>query len=80
MTSPDAIVEQWQGMIDNNFSKTIKQTFNLPEDDDQYVYHSESFAMPLSQIQAMIDTGKMKYHYRGPDGFITVRLNVPSLV
>ena len=69
---PDTVLENWNGVLDNDFSKTIKQTFHLPDDDDEFVYHSESFAMPLSQIQALIDSGKMKYHYRGPNGFIAV--------
>lgn len=52
---------------DNNFSTTIQQAFDLPEDED-YKYQSEGFAMALGQIQSIMDTGTRKWHYRGPDG------------
>ncbi|KAK0110168.1 hypothetical protein ONS95_002819 [Cadophora gregata] len=63
MPSPDEIFANWRGVIDNDFSKTIIHTFNLPDQDD-YVYRAEGFAMTLRQIQDQIDSGKLKYKYQ----------------
>jgi len=64
MPSPDEIFSNWKGIIDNDFAKTITQTFNLSENDD-YVYRAESFAMTLSQIQEQADKLKYKYQSNG---------------
>merc|ERR1712093_84936 len=63
MSSPDDIFANWRGLIDSDFSKTITQTFDLP-DQDNYVYRAEAFAMTLRQIQEQIDSGKLKYKYQ----------------
>jgi hypothetical protein len=34
MFDPDSVLERWAGMIDNNFQKTIQETFGLSEDDN----------------------------------------------
>ncbi|APA12090.1 hypothetical protein sscle_09g068600 [Sclerotinia sclerotiorum 1980 UF-70] len=65
MSSPssDEIFNNWSGIIDDNFSKTVLDTFGLSQD-DKYVYRAESFAMTLPQIQETVSTGKLKYHYQ----------------
>lgn len=65
MASPssDEIFDNWNGIIDDDFSKTILDTFGLSKDDN-YVYRAESFAMTLPQIQEATSTGKLKYHYQ----------------
>ncbi|EKD14525.1 uncharacterized protein L3040_000046 [Drepanopeziza brunnea f. sp. 'multigermtubi'] len=63
MPSPDEILANWRGTVDNHFSKTIADAFALPANDD-YVYRAESFAMTLRQVQEQIDTGKLKYKYQ----------------
>lgn len=63
MPSPEEIFGKWLGVIDNNFSQTMRQTFDLPADDG-YLYRAESFAMTLDQIQEQIDSGKLKYKYQ----------------
>lgn len=62
MPSPAEIFANWHGIIDNDFCKTISQTFELAQDDG-YVYRADAFAMTLSQIQEQIDSGKLKYKY-----------------
>jgi len=63
MPSPDEIFDNWNGLIDNDFFKTISQTFDLPSDDN-YVYRAESFAMTMPQIQELVGSGTMKYKYQ----------------
>ncbi|CAD6445398.1 97a6e09d-d3de-45a2-ba66-e872ca91eb77 [Sclerotinia trifoliorum] len=65
MSSPssDEIFNNWSGIIDDDFSKTVLDTFGLSQD-DKYVYRAESFAMTLPQIQETLSTGKLKYHYQ----------------
>jgi hypothetical protein len=60
MPSPDEIFANWQGIIDDDFFKTISQTFDL-SDSDPYIYRAESFAMTLSQIRAQPE---LKYKYQ----------------
>jgi hypothetical protein len=61
MASLEEIFSEWGGIRDNDFAKTIRHTFSLPEDDD-YIYRAESFAMTLAQIQEQAD--KLKYKYQ----------------
>jgi len=63
MPPPDNIFDNWIGIINNDFSKTILQTFGLSQDDD-YVYRAETFDMTLPEIQELIDAGTMKYKYQ----------------
>ncbi|CZR51390.1 uncharacterized protein PAC_01265 [Phialocephala subalpina] len=63
MPSPDEIFDNWHGIIDNDFSSTIRKTFDLPED-DKYVYRAESFSMTFPQIQAQLEGGSLKYKYQ----------------
>ncbi|KAE8448724.1 hypothetical protein EG329_008939 [Mollisiaceae sp. DMI_Dod_QoI] len=63
MSPPNEIFDNWHGIIDNDFSRTIRKTFNIPED-DKYVYRTESFAMTLPQIQTQLDAGSLKYKYQ----------------
>lgn len=72
MPSPDDIVSNWKGNIDNDFAETIRQTFQIP-DDDSYVYRAESFAMTLPQIESQLDKLKYKYQFHGQQ--IEVSLN-----
>lgn len=70
--SSDEIFDTWNGIIEDDFSTTVLNTFGLSEDDN-YVYRAESFAMTLPQIQATISTGKLKYHYQDKGSIIQVR-------
>ncbi|TVY26995.1 hypothetical protein LHYA1_G003828 [Lachnellula hyalina] len=63
MPSPDEIFEIWHGLIANDFSETICQTFDLPNEDN-YVYRAESFAMTMAQIKELIDSETLKYKYQ----------------
>ncbi|TVY86557.1 hypothetical protein LAWI1_G006649 [Lachnellula willkommii] len=63
MPSPDEIFENWHGLVANDFSKTISQTFDLPSEDN-YVYRAESFAMTMAQIKELLDSGALKYKYQ----------------
>jgi len=74
MSSPDDIFANWRGLIDSDFSKTITQTFDLP-DQDNYVYRAEAFAMTLRQIQEQIDSGKLKYKYQSHGQQIQVNIS-----
>jgi hypothetical protein len=60
MRSPDEIFANWHGVIDDDFFKTISESFALPED-DPYIYRAESFAMTLSQIKQQPE---LKYKYQ----------------
>lgn len=62
MRMPDEITEGWTGMIENDFAKTIRRTFALPEEDD-YLYQAEPFAMTLSQIQERVTAGNLTWKY-----------------
>ena len=62
MPTPDAIFETWKGIIDNDFAKTVAETFLLASNDG-YVYRAEAFAMTLSQIEEQVNSGKLKYKY-----------------
>ncbi|KAM0124821.1 hypothetical protein ACHAP3_001847 [Botrytis cinerea] len=75
MASPssDEIFDNWGGIIEDDFSKTILETFGLSSDDN-YVYRAESFAMTLSQIQETTSTGKLKYHYQDHGKVVQVPL------
>lgn len=61
--APEEIFDSYHGIIDNDFSKTIRDTFKLPGD-DTYIYRAESFAKTLPQIQEAISNGKLKYVYQ----------------
>lgn len=76
MSSPssDEIFNNWSGIIDDNFSKTVLDTFGLSQD-DKYVYRAESFAMTLPQIQETVSTGKLKYHYQDQGKVLQVGLH-----
>jgi hypothetical protein len=63
MPSPDEIFDNWNGLIDNDFFRTVARTFDLPSNDD-YVYRAESFAMTMPQIKELVDSGTMKYKYQ----------------
>ena len=63
MPSSDEIFADWQGIIDNEFFRTIRQTFEIPEN-DSYTYRAESFAMTLSVIEQEQQL-KYKYHAHG---------------
>ena len=63
MPSPDEIFEIWHGLIANDFSETICQTFDL-HNEDNYVYRAESFAMTMAQIKELIDSETLKYKYQ----------------
>jgi hypothetical protein len=63
MPSPDEIFDNWSGLVDNDFFKTVSQTFGLPSEDD-YVYRAESFAMTMPQIKELVDSGTVKYKYQ----------------
>lgn len=63
MPSPDEIFSNWKGAVDNDFSAAISKTFDL-DPPNVYVYRAESFAMTLSQIQRLIDSGDLKYKYQ----------------
>jgi ribosomal protein S3AE len=69
MASPDSIFQSWKGMVDDDFRKTIEETFSLKHDDG-YVYRVESFAMTLAQVEAAIATGQYIYRY-AVDGVMT---------
>ena len=69
MASSDDIFTNWAGLVDNDFGKTIRQTFNLTDDD--YIYRAEAFAMTLSQIEEQ--AGKLKYKYQSHGQQIEVR-------
>jgi hypothetical protein len=62
MSLPDEILQQWTGMIDNDFQRTIQTTFGLSED-DKYPYRVESFSMTLAQVQAAVASGQYIYRY-----------------
>ncbi|PQE09611.1 transcription factor nrm1 whi5 protein [Rutstroemia sp. NJR-2017a WRK4] len=61
--SPEEIFDSWHGIIDEDFCKTIRETFKLPED-DTYIYRAGSFAKTLPQIEEAITKGKQKYIYQ----------------
>ncbi|KAB8300815.1 hypothetical protein EYC80_002743 [Monilinia laxa] len=71
--SSDAIFDNWTGIIEDDFSKTILDTFGLSKEDN-YIYRAESFAMTLPQIQETISNGKLKYHYQDHGKVIQVPL------
>lgn len=71
MPTPDEIFANWQGAIDNDFSKTISATFGLPSA-DAYIYRAEAFAMNLRQVQDEINSGKVKYQYMAHGQLIEV--------
>ena len=60
MSSPDEVFAKWHGIIDDDFFKTIAETFGLAGD-DSYVYRAESFAMTLAQIKQQPE---LKYKYQ----------------
>ena len=60
MPSPDEIFANWQGIIDNDFFKTICQTFDIPEN-DPYIYRAEAFSMTLSKVK---EQPELKYKYQ----------------
>jgi hypothetical protein len=62
MPLPDEILQQWKGMIDNDFRRTIQTTFGLSENDN-YVYKVESFSMTLAQVEAAVASGEYVYRY-----------------
>lgn len=64
--SPDVILKNWNGMIDNDFQLTIRKTFNLP-DKDEYAYATESFQMTLAQVKKKMETEQCMWSYRSPD-------------
>lgn len=72
MPSPDEIFSTWKGVIDSDFVETIRQTFQLPEDDD-FIYRADSFAMTLKEIGSQAD--KLKYKYQSHGQQIEVRLH-----
>jgi hypothetical protein len=63
MPSPDEIFANWHGIVSSDFFTTISKTFELSAH-DSYVYRAEGFAMTLSQIQELVDSGKLKYKYQ----------------
>lgn len=63
MPSPEDILSNWKGIIENDFSETISKTFDL-DPRKPYVYRAESFGMTLAQIQQLINSGDLKYKYR----------------
>ncbi|KAF4635417.1 hypothetical protein G7Y89_g2679 [Cudoniella acicularis] len=65
MASSDEIFDRWHGIVENDFTKTIAQTFDLPPD-DSYVYRAESFGMKLLEIEEKIESGGMNDRSRGP--------------
>ncbi|KAF7855341.1 hypothetical protein EAF04_010085 [Stromatinia cepivora] len=71
--SSDEIFNNWSGIIDDDFAKTILDTFGLSQDDN-YVYRAESFTMTLPQIQETISTGKLKYHYQDQGKVLQISL------
>lgn len=77
MPSPDKIFDNWHGIIDDDFSKTIRDTFEL-QADDKYVYRAESFAMTLSEIQSKLQTGSLKYNYQSHGERIEVPVSPAS--
>lgn len=72
MPSPDDILSKWEGIIENDFSKTISRTFEV-DPVDNYVYRAESFAMTLPQIQQLINSGNLKYKYQSHGKELDVR-------
>ncbi|RDW62360.1 hypothetical protein BP6252_11793 [Coleophoma cylindrospora] len=66
MVSPDAVLENWKGMVDDDFEVTIRTAFDLPPVDD-YVYAAESFQMTLAQVQESMATGMLTWNYWSPD-------------
>lgn len=60
MPSADEIFANWHGIIDNDFFKTISETFHISEH-DPYVYRAESFAMTLLQIK---EQPELRYKYQ----------------
>lgn len=77
MPSPDDIFARWDGIIDNDFAKTIRLTFDLPVDDD-YIYRADAFAMTLAQIREQ--AGKLKYRYQSHGQQIEVCLLEDSYI
>lgn len=71
MVVPDDVLANWHGVIDGDFTESIRRTFQLPADDD-YVYRAESFAMTLPQIQAQLENGGLKYKYQSHGKMIEV--------
>jgi hypothetical protein len=61
--SPEEIFDSWHGIIDEDFCKTIRETFKLPED-DTYIYRAGAFAKTLPQIEEAVTKGKQKYIYQ----------------
>jgi hypothetical protein len=60
MPSPDELFANWQGIVNNDFFKTICQTFDISEN-DPYIYRAEAFAMTLSQIK---EQPELRYKYQ----------------
>jgi hypothetical protein len=60
----DEIMATWNGIVDNDFAKTISQTFDLPSaEHDDYIYRADAFAMTMAQVQDQLRSGKLKYKY-----------------
>lgn len=66
MFSPDVILENWSGMIDDDLEVTIRRAFDIPQEDG-YMYAAESFQMTLAQVQETMTTGKLVWSYWSPD-------------
>jgi hypothetical protein len=75
MPLPDEIFANWHGVIDNDFGKTIGNTFDLLSD-DSYVYRAESFGMTLSQIAQQAE--KLQYKYQSHGSQIKVKIPLLS--
>jgi hypothetical protein len=76
MVSPDEIFANWHGVMDNDFYKTLGQTFDVPEN-DPYVYRAESFTMTLSQIR---EQPELKYKYQAHGQAIEVRPSLTAIL
>jgi hypothetical protein len=64
MEHGDAIMANWNGMVDDDLAKTISKTFDLPPaEHDNYVYRADNFAMTMAQIQEQLRSGKLQYKY-----------------
>ena len=65
MPTPDESFANWHGIINNDFCTTIRETFKLPSSSqDTYTYHTDSFAMTLSEIESSLSSNPLKYKYQ----------------
>jgi hypothetical protein len=79
MPSPDKILSNWNGIINNDFAQTIAATFELA-DDDAFIYRAESFAMTLLEIRQVADKLKYKYQAHGKQVEVGVLIQLCRVV